>query len=208
MLCSEVMNIYDEYLDGELDAEQAHAVDRHADTCNACRQALQERLQLRAELAGLPVEGPSEDFFDTALERATRRTDGRGKPWFARIGGAMAAVFAFLFITGVLVQPANLTSSSEIPEVTIALHEVTPVNLMFSSEVALQDARVSLQLPEGVQLAGFGRRDKYSWTTDLKEGNNILQLPLVGHLALSDKLVATLEHAGGSKTFELQVTVI
>ena len=208
MLCSEVMNIYDEYLDGELDAEQAHAVERHADTCDACRLALQDRLQLRAELAGLPIEGPSEDFFDTALVRAARRSDERGKPWFARVGGAMAAAFAFLFITGVLVQPANLTSSSDIPEVTISMHEVTPVNLMFSSEVALQDARVSLQLPEGVQLAGFSGRDTLSWTTDLKKGNNILKLPLVGHLAMSDTLVATLEHASGSKTFELQVTVI
>ena len=88
MLCSEVMNIYDEYLDGELDAEQAHAVERHADTCDACRHELQARLQLRAELAELPIEGPSEEFFDGALERATRRTDERGKPWFARIGGS------------------------------------------------------------------------------------------------------------------------
>lgn len=208
MLCSEVMNILDEYLDEELDAEQVHAVENHADTCDRCRRSLQERLQLRRELAGLPLEGPSEGFFDAALDRAVRRTDERGKPWFARIGGAVAAAFAFLFITGVLVQPANLTSSSDIPEVTISMHEVTQVNLMFSSEVALHDARVSLQLPEGVQLAGFSGRDTLSWTTDLKEGNNILQLPLVGYLARSDTLVATLKHASGSKTFELRVTVI
>ena len=208
MLCSEVMNIYDEYLDGDLDAERAHSVERHAEACASCQQAIQENQQLRAELAGLPVEGPSRGFFDQALDRAARETDNRVRPWFARSGGAIAAVFALLFITGVLVQPANLTSSSDIPEVTISMHEVTPVNLMFSSEVALQDARVSLQLPEGVQLAGFSGRDTLSWTTDLKKGNNILKLPLVGHLALSDTLVATLEHASGSKTFELQVTVI
>ncbi len=208
MLCSEVMNIFDEYLDEELDAEQADAVENHADTCDRCRRLLQERLQLRRDLAGLPLEGPSEGFFDAALDRAVRRTDERGKPWFARIGGAVAAAFAFLFITGVLVQPANLTSSSDIPEVTISMHEVTQVNLMFSSEVALHDARVSLQLPEGVQLAGFSGRDTLSWTTDLKEGNNILQLPLVGYLARSDTLVATLKHPSGSKTFELRVTVI
>ena len=208
MLCSEVMNNYDEYLDGDLDAEQADGVERHAEACASCQHAIQENRQLRGELAGLPVEGPSEGFFDQALDRAVRETDKRAKPWFVRSGGAVAAVFALLFITGVLVQPANLTSSSDIPEVTISMHEVTPVNLKFSSEVALHDARVSLRLPEGVQLAGFSGRDTLSWTTDLKKGDNILKLPLVGHLAQSSTLFATLEHPTGTKTFELQVTVI
>ena len=121
---------------------------------------------------------------------------------------AIAAAFAVVCATAFIAQqPFSGTPSSEIPEVTLAIHEVTPVRLVFSAEDALQDARLSLQLPEGVELAGYGGRSELSWKTDLEPGRNVLRLPLVGHLAAVDEVVATLEHTQGTKTFRLKVKV-
>lgn len=84
---------------------------------------------------------------------------------------------------------------------------VTPIKLVFSSPIALTDARLSLQLPVGVELAGYNGRSDLSWSTNLEPGKNILRLPLVGHMPVSAQLVAKLEHPNGTKTFRLQVTV-
>ena len=89
----------------------------------------------------------------------------------------------------------------------MAANTVTPIKLMFESVEALEDARLSLELPVGVELVGYDDRLNLSWTTDLEPGKNVLQLPLVGRMPGSNQLIAKLEHPKGTKTFQLQLTV-
>ena len=74
--------------------------------------------------------------------------------------GMMIIIYAaaVLLIAGVSWQSGVFSNPSDVPEITIALHEVTPISLRFSSAEDLQDARLSLQLPEGVALAGHTDR--------------------------------------------------
>jgi anti-sigma factor RsiW len=221
MRCSEIQNKFDDYLDGEIPTEMAWSLKRHVSDCTTCQSELDERRALRQCLSELPVPAPSEDFFDRAFDglddpatELTTRTTGRRRTdhatgWPKSRRMAIAAVFAAVCAMAFIVQqPFVGTPSAEIPEVTIALHEVTPVRLAFSAPVALKDARLSLQLPEGVELAGYSGRSQLSWKTDLEPGKNVLRLPLVGHVAAADEVVATLEHARGTKTFRLKIKVI
>lgn len=206
MLCSNLANKIDDFLDGNLAAPEARQLQAHAEQCAECGPLLAERTQLVRELADLPVEAPAPDFFDRALAQAAAEAP-TPRSWFNRTSRGIVAIAATLLFAAVLLQTPFLAPSSEIPEVTITLHEVTPVNLRFASEVDLQDARLSLQLPEGVALAGYNDRKTLSWRTDLKAGNNLLELPLLGYVASTDRLTAQLDHPHGRKTFELQITV-
>ncbi len=209
MRCNQLPNILDDYLDGMSDPTTAKSVLEHVESCADCNDMIDRERSLRAALAELPIEGPFEDFFEQAIERAaTRRTDTQTRPWPLRFGGAVAAVFAVLFMAAVLIQQPFATSSSEFPEVTLALDEVKSVALVFNSEDALRDARISLQLPKGIELLGYSGRTELSWTTDLEQGKNVLRLPLVGHDLIDETIIARLEHPSGTKTFQLKVTVI
>ncbi len=212
MRCKQLPNILDDYLDGTSDQATAAAVMLHVESCTGCSDEIERARNLRAALAGLPIEGPSDNFFEQAIERAarstTRRTDTLAKPWPLRFGGAVAAVFAVLFVAALLIQQPFATSSSEFPEVTLALDEVKSVALVFNSEDALRGARISLQLPRGIELLGYSGRRELSWTTDLERGKNVLRLPLVGHDLIDETIIARLEHPSGTKTFQLKVTVI
>ncbi len=66
---------------------------------------------------------------------------------------------------------------------------------------------MSLALPGNVELVGYGDRRELSWQTDLREGGNLLQLPLVARGTAKDELVASLSHGGTSKTFRLKFEV-
>ncbi len=210
MRCNQLPDILDDYLDGTSDQDVARALLEHVESCARCDEIIGRERDLRVALAGLPVEGPDDNFFEQAINRATRQTTNTTltRPWPVRFGGAVAAVFAVLFVAALLIQQPFATSSSELPEVTLALAEPKSVALVFNSEDALHDARISLQLPPGIELLGYNGRKELSWTTDLEKGKNVLRLPLVGHDLVDETLIARLEHPSGTKTFQLKVTVI
>ena len=213
MRCNEALNILDEYLDEDLAFRPSRELETHVARCGVCQDELAQRRELRVRLANLAVAGPSEDFFDRALANAAqirtrRRSDGgkvRGKTRKFALAAAVACAFAAAVA---LQQPSIENPFANVPEATIAMHEVTPVNLVFWAERELQDARLSIQLPEGIELAGYEKRSALTWTTDLEAGRNLLRLPLVGHVATAKDVTATLEHPQGTKKFRLKITVI
>ncbi len=210
MLCNQVEQKIDDYLDGYIGNDVAAQIALHVQNCSMCLRELEATQAIRNSLAELPVVAPAEDFFDRAVTHAARIGDAATTRQRARFSGAIAAAFALILSASVVFErldPSNPAAFAELPEVVLAVDTVTPVKLVFSSPAALTDARLTLQLPVGVELAGYNGRSDLSWSTDLEPGKNVLRLPLVGHMRASDQLVAKLEHPDGTKTFRLLVTV-
>jgi hypothetical protein len=136
-----------------------------------------------------------------------RRTDAERSN--APMLKALAAAFVAALLLGTLVLAPRQDGAPDtgLPGISLTTDTVTPVKLAFSSERALEDARLSITLPVGVELAGYDGRSEISWYTDLEAGTNVLRLPLVGRMAADDLLIASLSHPTGTKTFRLQVTV-
>lgn len=216
MHCRQADNLIDPYMDGELVGELKNALDRHAASCVECRVRIDEERDLRRALAALPVAAPSDGFFERALSTAredTRPTrdaapgQSARRRWPLQAGGALAAGFVLWFAAGVVIDAPAFAPEPALPEIVISLEQPTPVNLVFSSVGDLRAARVSLQLPAGVELAGYDGRRQLIWTTDLKDGKNVLTLPLVAHTVPTEEIVARLEHGEETKTFRMKVTI-
>jgi hypothetical protein len=125
----------------------------------------------------------------------------------AGIGGAIAAgLVAWL----VLVLPNGLPTSQEatIETVSITMNVEKTFRLTFDSKHELQAAAISVQLPEGVDIVGYEGRNSVRWTTTVKEGTNVLELPIVVRSGNGGAILARLEHGGKHKTFEFAVRVI
>ncbi len=217
MNCEEIESRLDEYLDtlpGEgLDDDQAAAIALHIQSCPACAAELEQRQSLRRDLQALAAPAPAPGFLEQAVANAAAREAARtaGRKPGSRFGGALmalaAALVAAVLISMVLTAPENPTPETRLQGIRLAANTVTPVKLAFSSETALEDARLSLSLPVGVELMGYDGQTDLSWNTNLEEGTNVLRLPLIGRMAASDVLVARLKHPSGAKTFRLPVTV-
>jgi hypothetical protein len=76
----------------------------------------------------------------------------------------------------------------------VAPGDVQPVSLMFRSPRSLTGVTITLQLPEGVELAGHPARRELAWQADLQAGANRLDLPVVVRHGGGGVLTAQLAH--------------
>ena len=54
---------------------------------------------------------------------------------------------------------------------------------------------------------GYAGQRELTWQTDLREGQNLLQLPLIVHGAVKDDLLARLSHGASTKTFRVKFEI-
>src|SRR5712691_170431 len=204
MECRDLTPQLDDSLDGRLDAAARRSIQEHLERCPDCRRRHRHAVALQAALRTLPAPTPHPGFVDRALSRATGVAAGTVRtPRRGVFGMALAASL----VLGVAVGVFLATQPAPAQTVALTLERPEMVRLMFSSAKPLQAATLSLALPENVELVGYGDRRELSWQTDLREGGNLLQLPLVAHGAAKDQLVARLSHGGTSKTFRLKFEV-
>jgi len=204
MECRDFTPQLDDCLDGRLDAAARRSIQEHLERCPDCRRLHQHAAALQAALRTLPAPTPRQGFVDQALSRATGAAAGAVRtPRRGVLGMALAASL----VLGVAVGVFLVTRPAPVQTVALMLERPETVRLMFNSAKPLQAATLSLALPGNVELVGYGDRRELSWQTDLREGGNLLQLPLVAHGTAKDEFVARLSHGGSSKTFRLKIEI-
>lgn len=208
MNCDQCQQNLDPFLDGELDAALSRVVEAHSLDCEACSALRARKEALRQTLRSLPVTPPEDGFLDAVVEETiidTHRNETRFRVT-AGIGGAIAAgIVAWL----VLVLPSELPTepAGALETVTITMNVEKTFRLTFESKRELQAAAISVELPEGVEVVGYEGQDSVRWTTTVKEGTNILELPIIVRSGNGGAIHARLEHEGKEKTFAFAVQV-
>jgi hypothetical protein len=157
-------------------------------------------------LRDYPAGEAGADFYDKALARAARTSARRQRNrWLATgFGGAIAAGIVAWLVGGVVLSTPDPVVP-EMPGVTIALESPHEVNFVFASARPLERATLTIELPEGIELAGFPGKRAITWETSLDAGKNRLPLTLIATRATDGIVVARLEHDARSKTFRLRV---
>ena len=150
---------------------------------------------------------PDAHFFDQALIAAERLgvRQQHKRSWMTGFGSAVAAGLAVWILSGVIMDTP--TTDSAIPTITMALEEPRTINLVFSSASALENATLTVTLPDGIEIAGFEGQREITWVTDLKAGKNLLPLRLIATMPTTGELLATLRHGEDDRTFRLLVDV-
>lgn len=169
----------------------------------------QER-KLLGLLKNHPAPAADDGFYDRALVRAIHAGSRRQRNrWLMTgFGSAIAAGVLILLVSGLIFNTEETPVPGDaIPGVSIALLAPSKVNLMFASNEALDDATLTVLLPEGIELAGFPGQREVSWQTSLAPGKNVLPLQLVAVSSAGGEVLARLEHKDRNRTFRLRVKV-
>ena len=204
MECSDFALQLDDLLDGRLHALGRNSAQEHLERCPDCRQLHEHAVAVLETVRKLAPPALQPGFIDQALSRATRPAVGAARPkWRPVLGMALAASLVLGVALGVFLA----TRSEPVQAVALTVDRPETVRLMFNSAKPLKAATLSLALPENVELVGYGNRRELSWQTDLREGGNLMQLPLVARGVAKQELVASLSHGGNSKTFRLKIDV-
>jgi len=206
MNCETIKARIESYVDGELAPSVSEAIEHHLRGCAACSKAHAAERQLRDNLRQLPVAGPTPGFFDRALKEAALH-HRRHHHWLGiGFGGGLAAGLALWMMTGWFTPNPNLSPADrQLATVTISVDQVRTVNVAINARHKLNQAQLTITLPDGVELAGFPGRRQLSWHTDLKAGKNLLQLPVIAHSAKGGILVARVQHQDQTETLEIKM---
>ncbi len=167
----------------------------------------QEILEL---LKDYPMTEASAGFYDQALARATHEGTRRQRNrWIMTGFGSALAAGVVLWLLGgfFLTTPDVPAPAADIPGVAMMLEEPRTVNLVFASANALDDATLTVTLPDGIELAGFPGQREISWQTSLVEGKNYLPLELIALTPTGGEVLARLQHDNRGRTFRLRVNV-
>lgn len=208
MNCNQLARCLDQYMDRDVPDADRIVLDQHIQDCATCQGMLAREQRMRQALRQLPVAESRADFYGRAMENAMRPArPARTAHWMVATTAALAASVATWFFTGHFSQLAAPPAVSPVATVTMAIHETRTINLVFNSAAAMDDARLSLRLPPGVELAQYRNRQDFRWKTHLHPGTNTLPLDLVVRDGVGGDLVARLSHAGKHKIFRVKVTV-
>ncbi len=179
MNCDICDNQLDSWLDGELSAVQLKAFEAHLNSCAECQIEAQRAQRIIAALRQLPAPKMPEALPSLLGAPIKRR---RGVLQFG-----IAASLLCLAITGALF----LDRSSNAPFsddggvkqqwVSLTFAEAKDVTFALSSLSTMNDAVLTLELPDGVQLAGYPDQRELRWTASLQKGDNRLTLPLIAN---------------------------
>ena len=209
MHCEQFRQNLDPFLDGELDEALSREVESHHAECDACAAEKSRKEALRRTLKAIPVPPPEDGFLDAAVEETLINTH-RNESRFRATAGIGAAIAASVVAWLVLVLPAELPTQPEttLETVTITMNAEKIFRLTFDSKRELQAAAISVDLPVGVEIVGYECRDSVRWRTTVKEGTNILELPIIVRSGKGGAVLARVEHEGKQKIFECAVKVI
>jgi hypothetical protein len=195
----------DDWLDGRLHAAERQSMQSHLESCACCSRGYHDAEELRAQLRMLPVPALRPGFAEQAFARAAAAPAGA-----ARIGrrAVVGMALAASLVLGLGVAMILFAVRPEpVHTVVLTVRQPESVRLMFNAAKPLPGATLSLTLPENVEIVGYGDRRELTWRTDLREGANLLQLPLIVHGPAGGELVARVSRGASSRTFRLKIEV-
>jgi hypothetical protein len=205
----------EDYLDERLSAADRSVVDAHLVECSECRTELEAAQKLRTVLSVLPVAGPRPGFLETAMQRAQEGSvesahQQRARAWMP---AALAAGIVVMLVGGLLLRQPGTDGDVTAPprvaaNITMAVEEAKTVNLVFESANPVEEVILTVDLPMGVELAGYPGRMQMRWATSLQAGKNRLPLELIAIDGMGGELIATMRSANTEKVFRIEIDVV
>ncbi len=197
-----------------------------ADRVLANAYEAEAELAMLERLRTMPVAEPPEGFADRVLANAYKaaveqnvppRQNHHRRGFALGFGSAAAAALAVWVVVGM--SPGELSDTGnasesviastgevvEQPTMSITVNTQQTIRLAFASNESLQGAKITIRLPENVALVGYPGRRQLSWETNLKKGDNLLNLPIIATQVAQGELIADIEYEGRVKTLTLNL---
>lgn len=181
MKCEKTQSLLNDYIDETLSVLHAEVVNNHCHTCADCARQL-ESLRLQKEaLKSLPVPPASDGFekrvFATAAQdtRAAQNIHNNQGSFYKFATAAM--ISALVLWLGLF---NDTKTGNDDLELVIVGEEIRIIKVAIDSEHALDAVNMRVELSDNLELKGFGNKKQIHWTTHLRQGVNVISLPIVG----------------------------
>ena len=202
MHCQQFDQWLDDYLDGDLLPPQQQQFKEHCQQCARCQTVLRQSLEILQTLRAMPVPAMPEDYAQRQFQRlwSEKRYEQpvRRRRYFYYPALAASLLLGVLLGGGLMNWFASGPSPLSIQPLTVALYETREVRFVVNARRDLASARVTIRIPDHLELAGYPGRQELTWTTSLKAGANLLSLPLRAANPGSGEVVMVIDSKAGT----------
>lgn len=159
--------------------QPAHtALADHLNHCELCRQYASDALLVR-ELAALEVPEPDTAFLSRALSRAQQPARRSWLPAAAAVSLLVAVTAGWLGYGALAPQaPDTAPVVAETEQTRPNGYHRQEIHIVIHSQSDRDNAELSIELAENLELEGFAGQRRLAWHTALKKGPNLLVLPV------------------------------
>ena len=207
MNCQQVSAQLNDFMDGYLEPVVTQAIQGHLADCAQCGAMVAAEQKFRQALRQMEVPPPVPGFAERVLENAMHREKPRHGWWGGFSAGITVAVaFMLLLFFGLPFKGAE-KAIEQLAGVTMAVGAAHTIQMVVNVPQDLAGSTISLLLPEHIELDGYPGERQITWTTDLRKGDNLLALPVIGRQVGAGTLVARVEHENKRKVFEVAMDV-
>lgn len=221
MTCDNFRLLWTEWHEGYLSELGAMRLHWHMEACPSCRNYDRQMLALVNGLNTLPEPEPlTEEAAARLLTHA--RTEHLQKHGGSFQTWALAASLVVAFIGGGLFWSHMSSRALQIPvaslpeivaPVTLSLNRIQTVRLVLEANRDISQVTFTIDLPNGVEIAGYPGQQRLRWEGHLDKGRNGLALPLIARssgAAFSGEtsfLTAQIEYDNGQQALKVPLDV-
>lgn len=182
---------------------------KHLFECSECTDAVRgaEALALLRNCGPQSVPDGLFDKLSSALQEEAVPSPESARPKFwagTGLGGVLAASLFMAAMTIGWIGPSAV-ESDDIAQFAVNVSEPTMMNVAIEADRPLQGATISILLSGDVQLDGFGEEREITWITNLDEGVNRLQLPVIALDPSGGKMIVRLDHPDTEQVYVVNV---
>ncbi|WP_114416964.1 hypothetical protein [Marinospirillum perlucidum] len=163
----------------DLDQQPSALVAEHLRHCNQCHD-FYEDFRLRLHLESFAVPEPDPGFLQQAMKQAGQRQHRASlghRAWTAAVAASLLVALLLVGRWQLPEAPSPKTAMQLQPQAT-SEQQLKEVRILIVSDQDYQDAHIQVALHEDLQLRGYDQQKNLSWRTPLKEGQNLLTLPI------------------------------
>lgn len=203
MQCEDIKNLVDDYIDERLTGPQLQDMQEHFARCRNCAAEVKQKQQLLQQLRALPTPQTPPYLAQRIIKSRQQKLSQQWRWFGAGIGSAMAAGLAVLVIV-LLFRPLDPKATLE-STVIAKLHQSSDVHILVHSGHTIDDVRFTLMVPDNIELRGFEGRRHVVWQGRLRQGENLLSLPVVALKPSTGTLIVKIEHGESSKKYYVNI---
>lgn len=188
MTCDNFKLLWTEWHEGYLSELNSMRLHWHMEACPQCRLYDRQMLALVNGLNTLPEPAPMAEGSTTRLFANVRTNYRHGHNRHSFQVWALAASLIVAFVGGGLFWSHMNVRGLQIPvaslpeivaPVTLTLNRIQTVRLVLEAERNIAPVTFTIDLPEGVEIAGYPGQQRLTWKGHLDKGRNGLALPLI-----------------------------
>jgi len=199
-------------------ANNKDSIDKHLSQCDSCQFFYKQHKTLQIQLAAIPRSKAPDTLKQKILADRVAQQDKKRHQRTVYLSMAASVCLAVLITFAInfgnqsedskhneMVASTSITTTQS--SISTIKNQPSQVNFLVYSEQIIDNVTFTVSVPAQMVLYGYNGRNTLSWSGKLKQGKNLLTVPVMALSEQNGVLVMKITHKNAIKEYRVAVNV-